>query len=127
MDRATCRLVRERIMEILKNSNDPILKNYNIACSGANFGSSDTTLKIVVADKQAPKNDPLADFGTDKLLSCGLAPAGTPFVYGRNNKKGTIIKARTKKYLFLDEASNQEMLIDFCACKSDTEKAQNKI
>lgn len=121
MNRTVARQVAESVLSLIKQHapNHPILKEYNFADAGGSIGVG-LTMKMGITPKviEAPKTNFYGKAITDEDVMNGLAPNGTPIVYS-GGKKGTILNCRVKKYLFRDEASGKEYIINFRACRLD--------
>lgn len=99
------------LMDVIREDfvRDHNLHNFDVANLGGKFGFNSFSVTIQFTDKTAV---PLRQISLDEL-HIGMAPPGTKIIYGYDNKPGTIIKARTKKYLFSDDQTGRQLVIDF--------------
>lgn len=106
MDRQEVKSIGEAVMRILDahKNDEPLLRDYDIARSGGNFGSGHFGMKLSITPKMdAAETKRLAATQTDDRVKAGLAPAGTPVIVSVNNapgrrQKGVIIRARKSRY-----------------------------
>ena len=122
LNKQQCDEIREIIMPHVRAAlkNHPNFKDLIVKSGGGRFSSAEFCMKILFQPQTiaAPQT---AEFGqelTDDKVRQGYAKPGTPILYS-GGKKGVVIKARTKKYLFRDVESGREYIIGFMACSLD--------
>jgi hypothetical protein len=126
MDKRIIKTAQEAVLEAAREafSKNDALKDFVIDMAGGSFGAVEATLKFRMTPRHitAPTTSYAGGAITDVLVKDGFAKPGTPITYRdrlRNVRKGTIIKARQKKYLFRDELEQKEYVINFSACSLD--------
>lgn len=128
MDRITCKVVHEIILKAAQTAiaADPRFKGYQVTYGGGRFASDRATLKFdvfrpMVAATPNGEGISCRHFAvTDDMVKHGLAPAGTPITYNGGRGRGIIVKARTKKYSFVELGTNKPYIISFGGCSLDT-------
>lgn len=132
MDARTAKVMQEAIVDAARAAfaENLILKDFVIDIAGGRRGEAETILKFRITPRHitAPTTSYVGGAMTDQAVKEGFAKPGTPITYRADRKgtvrKGTIIKARQKKYLFRDELEQKEYVINFGACTLDTSRMQ---
>lgn len=125
MDKNLCQSLSAQIPLILKEAfKHTIFNSVEFTCDRLVYDDigCDITIRVGSPVKALTQ---LPSYLTDDHVKSGMAITGTPIIYGRNNKRGIIIKRRTKKYLFKDVDNGKEYVIDFSACTIDKSRLLN--
>lgn len=111
----------EKAIQVVLESHSET-KDLNISFRHSGMSPAGFTTTITVNDPSFVEKIVNNGGLNNDLVKMGCAPPGTPILYtGKNGHlmKGTIVKARTKKYLFTDMIEGKNYIIPFRACQID--------